>query len=200
MTKLSVAASSTPPEELLDAAERLLVSDGYAAVSTRRLAEEAGLNHGLIHYYFGSMDELFIQVLERFTQRLIGRQRQMYGQPHTPFSEKWRSAVAFLEEDAVSGYQKLWLELQAMAWNRPELAERIAAVNGAWRQVLTEAFTLAADELEIDNEAVPVPALVSLVMTFNQGLILERLSGVTDGHDELLGVIEGWFSSRQRAT
>lgn len=199
MAKHPAAASSTPTQELLDAAERLLISDGYAAVSTRRLADEAGLNHGLIHYYFGSMDELFVQVLERFTQRLIERQRQMYGRPDTPFSEKWRSAMAFLEEDAASGYQKLWFELQAMAWNRPELADRIAAVNSAWRQVLTEAFTSAVDELDIDTDAIPVPALVSLVMTFNQGLILERLAGVNEDHDKLLRVIDDWFASRQRA-
>src|SRR5436853_6015161 len=60
------------------AAERLLVSIGYADVSVRRLAEEAGANHGLVHYYFGSMEELFLRVLERFTDRLIERQRAMY--------------------------------------------------------------------------------------------------------------------------
>ena len=49
---------------LLDAAERLLVEVGWAQVTTRRLAQEAGLNHGLVHYYFGSMEEVFIQVLE----------------------------------------------------------------------------------------------------------------------------------------
>ena len=47
-------ARSTAEEALLDAAERLLVEVGYAGITTRRLAEEAGVNHGLVHYYFGS--------------------------------------------------------------------------------------------------------------------------------------------------
>ena len=195
----TVAAS--PRDVLLDAAERLLVTEGHAAVSTRRLAEEAGLNHGLIHYYFGSMEELLVQVLERFTQGLIERQRQMYARD-VPFIEKWRTAMAYLDEDAGSGYQKLWLELQALAWNRPELRDRVARVNASWRAVLTEAFESAVDELGLEP-TVPVDAVVSLVMTFNQGLILERLSGVTEGHRELLTTIDRWLSSavgnRERA-
>jgi len=51
---------------LMDAAERLLYEVGYAGVTTRAVAEAAGVNHGLVHYYFGSMEELLTQTLERF--------------------------------------------------------------------------------------------------------------------------------------
>ena len=64
-------------DRFLDAAERLLVEVGPRRASrTRRLAEEAGANHGLVHYYFGSMENLLVRVLERFTDRLIARQRR----------------------------------------------------------------------------------------------------------------------------
>lgn len=195
MTKLgsvSRTSGASPREALLDAAERLLVAEGYASVTTRRVAENAGVNHGLVHYYFGSMEELFIQVLERFTQELIERQRAMYTQ-EAPFLEKWRTAMRYLEEDSASGYQKLWLELQAMAWNKPGLRERVANVNAGWRAVLTEAFEGAAKEY--GHARFPVASLVSLVMTFNQGLILERLSGISDGHESLRASIDDWLSS-----
>ena len=55
-------------EAFLDAAERLLIREGAAGISTRQLAREAGQNHGLVHYYFGSVDELLLQTLERFTE------------------------------------------------------------------------------------------------------------------------------------
>jgi AcrR family transcriptional regulator len=195
MTKSSEHAieQQVPPRDaLLDAAERLLVREGYAAVTTRRVATEAGLNHGLIHYYFGSMEELLVQVLERFTGPLVDRQRQMYAQD-APFIEKWRTAMAYLESDQASGYQKIWLELQAMAWNHPDLRERVAAVNAEWRAVLTDAFEGAAREHGVDVRRFPVPALVSLVMTFNEGIILERLCGINDGQAELLTAIDGWL-------
>lgn len=75
---LTSASRQDAEARFLDAAERLLIKVGYARISTRRLAEEAGLNHGLVHYYFGSMEEVFIRVLERFTGRLIARQQAMY--------------------------------------------------------------------------------------------------------------------------
>ena len=78
-----------------------------------------------------------MRVLERFTERLIERQRQMYA-ADMPFLEKWRTAMAYLDEDRP--YQKIWFELQALAWNRPELRERLARVHAEWRAVLTEAF------------------------------------------------------------
>ena len=55
------AARAAAEEALLDAAERLLADAGYAGVTTRRLAEEAGINHGLVHYYFGSNENLTVE-------------------------------------------------------------------------------------------------------------------------------------------
>src|SRR5687768_840264 len=99
-------------EAFLDAAERLLVEVGHAGITTRGLAAEAGANQGLVHYYFGSIDEVLVQVLERFTHRLVARQREMYGSD-APFIEKWRAAWRFQEEDLEAGYSKIWMELQA---------------------------------------------------------------------------------------
>jgi TetR/AcrR family transcriptional regulator len=179
-------------QSFLDAAERLLVEVGYANITTRRLAEEAGANLGLVHYYFGSMEQLFIRVLERFTDRLIERQRAMYSEDK-PFIEKWRAAMGYLDEDRESGYQKIWLELQALAWNRPELRERLAHVRRQWIVTLTEAFGPAMAEYGLDTERFPVAAMVALVVTFNEGVILDRLGGVTEGHAELLAMIDRWL-------
>lgn len=192
MSNIGTAEARRDVEEaFLDAAERLLVTVGRAGVTTRRLADEAGANHGLVHYYFGSMEHLLVRVLERFTERLIRRQREMFA-ADMPFAEKWRTAMRYLDEDAP--YQKLWLELQALAWNRPELRERLASVNGEWRAVLTEAFEQAHAEFGIE---MPLDALVSLVMTFNQGIMLERLSGVDAGHRELIAWIDGWLNGKE---
>ena len=184
-------ARSQAESALLDAAERLLVEHGHAGITTRRLAAEAGLNHGLVHYYFGSLENLLVRVLERFTDALIARQREMYA-AGVPFLEKWRTAMHYLEADR--NYQKVWSELQALAWNRPELRERVAHVNDAWRTVLTEAFAEPHARYGIE---MPLDALVSLVITFNEGMILERLSGITAGHDELLAWIDGWLAAKE---
>jgi AcrR family transcriptional regulator len=184
------AARSAAEEALLDAAEQLLVEVGYAGITTRRLAEVAGVNHGLVHYYFGSNENLLVRALERFTERLVERQRELYASDE-PFIEKWRTAMRFLVSEDFT-YEKIWLELQALGWNHRELRERLARVNDEWRAVVTEAFEEPHRELGID---MPLDALVSLVMTFNLGIIVERLGGIETGHDALLEWIDQWLSS-----
>jgi len=178
-------------DALLDAAERLLVEVGHAGITTRRLADAAGVNHGLVHYYFGSMDNVLIRALERFTDRLITRQRALYA-ADVPFIEKWRTAMRHLVSDDLV-YGKVWLELQALAWNKEVLRSRLAAVDAEWRAVLTEAFTQPREHLGVD---MPPDALVSLVMTFNLGVMLERQSGIDTGHLELLAWIDRWLDGR----
>jgi AcrR family transcriptional regulator len=186
-------ARSAAEEALLDAAERLLVDVGHAGITTRRLAEEAGVNNGLVHYYFGSIENVLVRTLERFTDRLIARQRALYADPDVPFIEKWRTAMRFLVSEDVE-YEKVWYELQALAWNRPELRERVDQVNAGWRLVLTEAFAEPRKRYGIE---MPLDALVSLVITFNEGIILERLSGVEEGHRELLDWIDAWLQAKE---
>jgi len=176
----------------LDAAEQLLIGVGHAGITTRRLAAAAGANQGLVHYYFGSIDELLVQVLERFTERLIARQREMYAADR-PFIERWRSAWSFQEEDLGAGYSKIWMELQALSWSRPDLRPRVARVNAEWRAVLRDAFERAAAEYGLAADEFPVEALVALMMTFGQGYAIERLEGIDQGHPEMLAWIERWL-------
>jgi len=180
-------------EAFLDAAERLLIDVGHAGVTTRSLAQAAEANQGLVHYYFGSMEQLLVRVLERFTDRLIARQRAMYSAPDVPFIDKWRTAMRYLDADR--DYQKIWFELQALAWNRPELRERVAQVNAEWRAVLTDALAEPHERYAID---MPLDAFVSLVITFNIGIIHERLSGITTGHADLIEWSESWLEGRDR--
>jgi len=179
-------------ERFLDAAERLLIEVGYASITTRTLAEEAGVNLGLLHYYFGSMDELFLQVLERFTDRLTARQRAMYDSP-TPYIEKWREAMRYLEVDRP--YQKIWWELQAMAWNRPEYRERVIRVRASWRDAMRSAVSEAVARYRLDTGPFSVDEWITLILTMNGGIILERLSGIEEGHAALLAGIDRWLSA-----
>ena len=196
-TTLVADARADTEQRFLDAAERLLISVGYAAITTRRLSEEAGANAGLVHYYFGTMEELFLQVLERFTSRLLERQRPMYAAPGT-YLDKWRAAMSYLEADRP--YQKIWWELQAMAWNRPEFQPRVARVREAWGDAMRGAVTEALKRYRLDRGDLSPDDWVTLIVTFNEGLILERLSGITRGHDSLLAAIDRWLVTREKVS
>ncbi len=198
---VTTPARAAAKESILDAAEALLVETGAAAITTRRLAERAEVNQGLIHYYFGAMEEVFLQVLERSTARLTERQRQLYA-ADVPFIEKWRAAMHHLVDPDELRYQKMWFELQAMAWNHPEMRARVARIHGEWMRVLEPAFRDGLRELGIDTRRYPPDAIVSLVATFNQGVMLERLLGIDSGHDALLKMIDRMLvrASREHTT
>jgi AcrR family transcriptional regulator len=209
MTKIAAAAATNSGdagrsiresnvEAFLDAAERLLIKEGAEGISTRQLAREAGQNHGLVHYYFGSVDELLLQALERFTNRVLDRQRAMY-ETDAPFADKWRAAMSYIEEDLASGYPKVWAELEALAWNKPDLRRRLRVVSDRWRSLLRDALSDAIDELGLEPDRFSAEALAALVMQFNKGLLYERLLGFDRGHAELLGAIDSWLSSLEEA-
>jgi AcrR family transcriptional regulator len=178
---------------LLDAAERLLIAEGHAGITTRKVAAEAGVNHGLVHYYFGSIEELLFQAMERYTERLLVRQRALYA-ADLPFIAKWRQAMRFIDADLEAGYPKIWAELHALAWNRPQFQQRIAQVHLQWREIFGEALAQAR-ELDFSDSPFSPEAFVALVATFNAGLLLERLVGLDQGHRELLEAMDGWLSS-----
>ena len=84
-------ASSRPPA-------RRLLADGYANLSTRRVADAAGVPLSQIHYHFGSKQQLILAVLEAENARLLERQRAMFGGPE-PLWQQWERACDFFDED-----------------------------------------------------------------------------------------------------
>jgi hypothetical protein len=122
----------------------------------------------------------------------------MYGSD-APFAEKWRTAISYIEEDLAAGYPKVWAELEALAWNNPEMRERLNRVNERWRSLLRDALADAIDEYGLESSRFSAEALAALVMQFQKGLLYERLLGFDRGHAELLAAIDSWLTSLEEA-
>ena len=107
-------------------ARATLLESGTGGTSTRAVAERAGVPLSLVHYHFGSKQELLAAVLEHENELLLTRQRDLYAAPG-PLAKKWRTACAFLDEEIGSGYVRvlweLW-ELWAAGLADQALAER----------------------------------------------------------------------------
>jgi AcrR family transcriptional regulator len=93
-------------ETIVQAASRCIVERGHAALSTRAVAAEAGVNQSLIHYYFGTKERLTLAVLERMNQTLLKRQAEMFESTGS-VADKWAQACRFYESDLQSGYVRL---------------------------------------------------------------------------------------------
>jgi AcrR family transcriptional regulator len=172
---------------ILDAARDILVEHGYAATSTRAVAERASTRLSLVHYHFGGKQQLLVSVLERENELLLERQRRLYAQPG-PLAEKWRIACAFLDEDLRSGYVRVLWELWAAGLADEELATPWRAAMAGWRDLLESVFAEWAAALELDLPVSP-RVLASFVANLFQGIEIEILAGVTEGespHGETL--------------
>jgi AcrR family transcriptional regulator len=124
-TPRRLAVESDPAEtqtKILDAAFRQLATKGYASLSMREIAKDAGVNHALINYYFRSKDQLVIAVLDEANRQLLERQHKMYDAPST-FAEKWAEARRFYKDDVASGFVRVQAELWAASMSDEELRE-----------------------------------------------------------------------------
>ena len=78
MSVRRMGAENSPTRSvLLDLAEQLMISEGYAAVGVRRVAREAGVAPALIHYYFRTLDDLFLAMLRRNAERELESLREI---------------------------------------------------------------------------------------------------------------------------
>jgi AcrR family transcriptional regulator len=122
---------------ILAAARSRLLADGYANLSTRNVAEAAGVPLSQIHYHFGSKRQLILAVLEAENERLLERQREMFDAPK-PLWVRWELACDFLDTDIESGYVRILQEMIAAGWSDPEVAAAVRGMIGAWPSLLAD--------------------------------------------------------------
>jgi AcrR family transcriptional regulator len=176
---------------ILEAAFRRLHQDGYARLSTRTIAAEAGVNHALIHYYYGTKDKLVMAALDEANRRLLDRQQRMYQTPGG-FAEKWRQAREFYEQDLASGFVRVQMELLAASISNATLRQDFIPRLLGWRVVIVAAVSdaLAYYRLELPVSA---EAIATWIGDFWLGMEFVMLLGIEDRvahHEEALDLMQ----------
>ena len=105
---------------IMEAARRRLLADGYAGLSTRKVADEARVPLSQLHYHFGSKQGLILPLLEDENQRRLDRQSSMYAED-APLWQRYERACDFLEDDLESGYVRVLQEMIAAGWSNAEI-------------------------------------------------------------------------------
>jgi AcrR family transcriptional regulator len=169
--------------KILDAAYRRLATEGYAALSIREIARDAGVNHALINYHFRTKDQLVIAVLEEANRQLIARQERMYGEPRG-FAEKWAEARRFYADDLASGFVRVQAELWAASLSNPELREKFLPLIGAWKNVVVRGVSEALAAFEASGGKLPpfltAQAIATWVSEFWLGMEFADLLGPSE--------------------
>ena len=186
------AEDSNTRAQLLDAAEQLLLEEGYAAVTSRRVAAAAGLKPQLVHYYFRTMDDLFLAVFRRRADEGFALfARALDGQPS--LRTIWNSL-------SVGPGARFNLEFVALANHRKAIRAEIASYAERFRTLQLEAIESILSRREtLGVGALPdgmTPEVVLVIMAGVAQLIaLERPLGVSGGHDATLAFIEQYLDN-----
>jgi AcrR family transcriptional regulator len=138
--------SDNTKDRILDAGRHCLLDEGYAGLSTRRVAAEAGVPLSQIHYHFGGKEGMILALLEREDRRLIARQREMYGE-EVALWKRYEQACDYLEEDLASGYVRVLQEMVAAGWSRPDIATTVLRILRGWLDVLEDVCREAEERL-----------------------------------------------------
>jgi AcrR family transcriptional regulator len=122
---------------IIEAARRRLLTDGYAGMSTRKVADEAGVPLSQLHYYFGSKGGLILALFEEENQRRLERQTRMYAED-APLWQRYERACDFLEDDLDSGYVRVLQEMVAAGWSNADIRDAVRELLGGWYALLTD--------------------------------------------------------------
>jgi AcrR family transcriptional regulator len=182
------AATAEKRIRILDAAEQIMLEDGYAAVTSRRVESEAGIK---LHYHFGSLDDLFVAVFRRRAERSVERigDALMSEQP----LRAWWTLASDPRGTA------LLVELTAAANHRAALQAEVAAFARDVRRMEMESLAAVLDAYGIDAEAFP-PALIAAAV---QGLALvvgqDQVRGFETAHEEAVAAVVRLIDRLERA-
>ena len=174
---------------LLDAAEQLMLEEGYAAVTSRRLAHKAGLKPQLVHYYFRTMEELFLEVFRRRAEEGLEVQAQALQSPQ-PLWALWRFGTD-------PAFTRISMEFMSLANHRKELRAEIAYYAERFREEQRQAVTAALQRYGVNNredgEDVPPVVWTVLMTSLSRFLVLEQAVGISGGHAETMELVERYL-------
>lgn len=168
--------------ELLDAAESLLLEEGYAAVTSRQVGERAGTNAALIHYYFGSMDGLFVELFRRGAERGLERQANALHSPQ-PLWALWD-----VLHDHINNVRTV--EFFALAHHRRVVQAEVVEYSARYRQMQLEVLSRILEGYGIDVEAWPPVTIILMMGSISLLLLIEKGFGFEMGHTEMIAVVE----------
>ena len=161
-----------------------MLDEGYAAATSRRVAAKAGVKAALVHYYFPSMDDLFVAVLRDKAEDNLAHQRQAIAEAQ-PVHALWQ---LYSTHDA-----QLFTEFLAMANHRKAIRSEIVAYAMRFRDLQEGVVTLALKARGVDLELFP-PVVMTMIMGGLARMVLhEQGLGITRGHDEATAFIERWL-------
>lgn len=172
---------------ILDVTERLMVEEGYASVSSRRIAQEIGLNAATVHYYYPATDDIFIALHRRMTERNLRALETVLAGP--------RRLEALWKFQSDWDQTALGVEFIALANHRKAIRGELARTTDDARMMHAAAIERGVAYGGIDRSVLPPVALATILVSIARTLANEERVGMTQGHAEVRAFMQ-WALER----
>jgi AcrR family transcriptional regulator len=174
-------------EAILDAAETIIRDEGYAAVTSRYVAEKAGLKSQLVYYYFKTMDDLFTAVVARGEDRFLERLSQAL------VTEQPLRALWEISNDLTSA--QFSAELYALANHRKSVHSLISrSAKQVFKMQVAAIEKITSHLGDEEKQELPPAALAFLLMSISVSLANRTSLNVHDGHAEVRALVERYIT------
>ncbi len=167
---------------ILDATEEIMRKEGYAAVTSRRVAERAGLKSQLVHYHFGTMDELFQEAYRRNDKRFFDKYVKAII-AREPLRKIWELSSSHEGMDLVAEYL-------SAANHRKILRDEIVQTWSRFRALYISGIEKHYEDNNIDAGDFTPGVMAFLIIAIGGTLANERGLGFSEGHEEIIGFME----------
>jgi AcrR family transcriptional regulator len=176
------AATVEKRRRILDATEEIMLTDGYAAVSSRSVATAVGIQAPLVHYHFPTMDDLFVAVLQRRAGRNVERMAEALAS-----AEPLRAWWALASDPRGTA---LFVELLAAANHRPALKAEVGAIAREVRHMQVAALEALLDQYGIDAALFPPAFLAAAVQGLAFSAVQDQVAGYDTAPDEAIAAMD----------
>lgn len=166
---------------MLEAAEALLREEGYAMLTSRRIANRIGVKQQLVFYYFRTMDDLIVDAFRALAKRELERLESALQSEH-PLHEIWN--VCINTSDA-----RLIAEFMALAHRNERLRTEVTGHIERMRRIHVEALTRASKKKGGGLAALRPVAISFLASSAALALTRESAIGMAMGHTEVQDLI-----------
>lgn len=170
--------ASDAPERILDAAYEVLKRDGYAGLTTAKVATASGQNKALIAYYYGSKQGLVAAVARRVSERLTEQVLGGLGAPASVADLVSALADGMWEAmDRDEGLQRVYFDLASQSVIEAQVGQIMVEMKDGYRATLRELLRGLDDAPSGDR----LEAVVIFLIAGLEGLSLERIErGATE--------------------
>lgn len=163
-----------------------MAEEGYAAVSTRRIAQELGINGATVHYYYPTTDDVFVALHGRMMEAQVEGMTTVLSAEH-PLQALWSFQTAW-------DRSALGIEFIALCNHRKSLRPLLAAATNSARDAQAQALAPVLESIGGDLGRLSPTAFTTMLLAIARTIANEERIGISSGHAEVRAFVANVLS------